>query len=62
VTDNPRINVRKNAVVRSIEGADRPQRVVIEDVKSGARESIPAAGVFVRLGMTPNSELIEGST
>ena len=45
-------------MVRSIEGAARPESVVIEDVTTGKQEFLPAEGVFIRLGVTPNTELV----
>lgn len=55
--EHPRISIRVNTVVRSIEGTTTPEHVVVEDLTSGIRDSIPAQGVFVRLGVTPNTEL-----
>jgi thioredoxin reductase (NADPH) len=57
VENHDRIAIRVNSIVRSIEGGSRPERVVVEDLKTGLQESIPAEGVFIRLGVTPNTEL-----
>ena len=59
-SDNPRITIRSNSVVKSIDGSSRPERVVVEDVHTRACETIRAEGVFIRLGVTPNTNLFRG--
>lgn len=57
VQSNDRIAIRVNAIVRSIEGTERPDHVVVEDLETGITDTIPAEGVFIRLGVTPNTEM-----
>ena len=57
VREHPRISIRANSLVRSIEGSLSPERVLVEDLKTGLRDSIPAEGVFIRLGVSPNTEI-----
>jgi thioredoxin reductase (NADPH) len=60
VRSNQRISIRAASIVRSIEGSSTPEHVIVEDLKTGMYDSIPAEGVFIRLGVTPNSELFQG--
>jgi thioredoxin reductase (NADPH) len=56
---NPRIEWRLNAVVEEFidAGKNEVTGVVIRDVGSGERTTIPVAGVFVAIGHTPNTAL-----
>src|SRR4030095_15938717 len=49
-----------NAAVRAIEGAEGVQRLVVEDLATGAREPMAVSGVFIYAGLTPNTELLGG--
>jgi thioredoxin reductase (NADPH) len=55
---NPKIRFRWNAAVRAIEGADGVQRVVVEDLATGARAPMAVSGVFIYAGLTPNTEFL----
>ncbi|MEP7270871.1 MAG: NAD(P)/FAD-dependent oxidoreductase [Acidobacteriota bacterium] len=57
VRTHPRIAIRTNTEVIAIEGEGAPSRVLVEHNLTRAREAIPAQGVFVRLGMAPNTEI-----
>ena len=57
---NPKIDFIWNSVVKSIEGADAVQNVVLENVKTGEEMSFKTDGVFIFIGHTPNTELFEG--
>ena len=48
------------ARVLSIEGDLRVERVTIEDMKSGQARTIDAGGVFVEIGLIPNSDMVKG--
>jgi thioredoxin reductase (NADPH) len=52
---NDRITFAWNSVVASIEGGDLVQGVRIKDVKTGAMREIPVEGVFIFVGLTPNT-------
>lgn len=51
---------RWNTVVRTIEGNEGVQRIEIEDVKTGERSHLEVAGVFLYIGLTPNTQLLNG--
>jgi thioredoxin reductase (NADPH) len=55
VAENEKITVRYNTVVEAFRGEKRLQAVVIRDSTTGATEEITPAGVFVFIGLEPNS-------
>ncbi len=57
VLAHPHISIMTNLEVKAIEGGAAPTSVVVENRLTGERQSIPTQGVFVRLGMSPNTEL-----
>ncbi|HME95029.1 MAG TPA: FAD-dependent oxidoreductase [Methylomirabilota bacterium] len=50
-----KISFRWNTVVRAIEGGDGVERVQVADVGTGRNATIPASGVFIYAGLTPNT-------
>jgi thioredoxin reductase (NADPH) len=60
VRQHPRISVITEAEVRGIQGASQVSGVIIEEQKTGGRRIIPAEGVFIRIGMAPNTESVRG--
>lgn len=46
--------------VKAIEGVDRVERLTLEEVETGHRRTIAVEGVFIRLGIAPNSEMFQG--
>ena len=57
---NGKIRFRWNAAVRAIEGAEGVQRLLVEDLATGAREPMTVSGVFIYAGLTPNTEFLGG--
>jgi thioredoxin reductase (NADPH) len=57
---HPAIRMLTNSVVCAIDGTSAPSHVVVEDLTTGGRREISAQGVFIRIGMAPNSELVSG--
>ncbi len=45
---------------KTIEGNDRVERLIVEDVISGELTAIETEGVFVRVGIAPNTEAFVG--
>lgn len=45
---------------KAIEGTDRVERLLIEEINSGSLKTIETEGVFVRVGIAPNTELFRG--
>jgi thioredoxin reductase (NADPH) len=52
---NEKIAFAWNSVVESIEGLDLVQWVRLKDVKTGALRELPADGIFIFIGLTPNT-------
>ena len=55
--EHPRISILADVDLVSIEGDSNVEGVVVRHTQSGTIVTIPAQGGFIRLGMTPNSEL-----
>jgi thioredoxin reductase (NADPH) len=58
--ENPKITFAWNSVVESIEGLDLVQWVRLKDVKTGALRELPADGIFIFVGLTPNTAPFQG--
>jgi thioredoxin reductase (NADPH) len=57
---NPKVAWALNRVVDEILGTDRVVGVRLRDPDTGATEKLPAGGVFVAIGHTPNTQLFSG--
>ncbi len=60
VLANPKIDVRWNAVVEEVLGDGRVEAVRLRDTVSGTTEDLPTAAVFVAIGHTPNTAILQG--
>jgi thioredoxin reductase (NADPH) len=61
--ENPRITIINNAEARAIEGGeggDHVERLIIEDTRTLETKTIETEGVFVRVGVAPNTEMFRG--
>jgi thioredoxin reductase (NADPH) len=58
--ENPTIVVQWNSVVKSIGGKDNVDHVVLEDVLTKEQVHMPVDGVFVLIGLDPNTKLLNG--
>lgn len=58
--ENPIVTVRWNSVVKSIGGKDAVDHVVLENVHSKEQTRLPTDGVFVLIGLDPNTKFLEG--
>jgi len=54
------ITILTHAEPRAIEGADRVERIVLEDVRTHDVKAIETEGVFIRVGIAPNTGLFRG--
>jgi thioredoxin reductase (NADPH) len=57
---NPKIAFAWNAVVDEIIGSEGVQNVRIRDVNTSATRIIPAEGIFIFIGLIPNTEFVRG--
>lgn len=55
--DLPNVEILCNRVVREICGKEKLESLLLEDVESGQRENLEADGLFVAVGIRPNTEL-----
>lgn len=56
---NPKVSFIWNSVVKKIEGQEKVNSLVIEDLNTHETQSIHSDGVFISIGHTPNSELFK---
>lgn len=57
---NPAITVRWNSVVLAIGGTDKVERVMLQDVHTKQISEMAVDGVFVLIGLTPNTKILGG--
>ncbi|HEV2664164.1 MAG TPA: FAD-dependent oxidoreductase [Blastocatellia bacterium] len=58
--EDPRITIIDNAEVTAIEGSDKVESLAIRDTRTGEIKSIETEGVFIRVGVAPNTEIFRG--
>jgi thioredoxin reductase (NADPH) len=57
---NSNLLVKYSTVATSIEGQDRVQSVKLKNVKTGEEQDYSCDGVFIFIGMVPNTEFLRG--
>jgi thioredoxin reductase (NADPH) len=57
---DPKFKFIWNSVVQRIEGEDAVERAVLRNVVTGEETALPTSAVFVFIGQTPNSHLLNG--
>jgi thioredoxin reductase (NADPH) len=57
---NPKISFIWNSVVKTINGKDGMQSVILADVKTGKESDLAADGIFIFIGHVPNTQLFVG--
>jgi thioredoxin reductase (NADPH) len=60
LTAHPKVEIRCNTTVDEVLGDDKVAAVRIRDMTSGASSDLEAAGVFVYIGLAPNTALLQG--
>lgn len=60
VRAHPAITVVPRSTVAEFRGDDRLRSVLLADVATGERRELPAAGVFVFIGLRPNTDVVKG--
>ncbi len=56
----PGVEILYSHVVKEIQGQDEVTGVLLEDLKSGTQRALPVDGVFVAVGIQPETKLLEG--
>jgi len=57
---NPTIKVSWNSVVKEIGGGERVENVALENVLTNEVTTMPIDGVFVLIGLNPNTKFLDG--
>lgn len=57
---NPKVEFRWNSVVDSIRGGDFVESIQLRDVKAGSETSLAVSGVFLYVGLQPNTAFLRG--
>ena len=59
--ENDKIEVRTNTSVREFRGSTKVEALVVADSTTGETEELHPSGVFVFIGLDPNTEFVRGS-
>jgi thioredoxin reductase (NADPH) len=59
-TAHPAIDFRWQTTVEAIEGGEQVEQLRLQDARSGATSVLPVAGVFIYVGLQPNTEFLQG--
>src|SRR5262249_33949458 len=59
VEENPQIEVLRNVVAAEFKGDGHLETVVLKDTRSGELRELHPAGVFVFIGLSPNTALVK---
>jgi len=54
------LNIRYSTVATAIQGQGKVQSVRLKDVKTGREEDYPCDGIFIFVGMVPNTNFLKG--
>jgi len=57
---NAKIEFKWNSIVVHLEGTEKLSNLVLKDVKTGVTSKLEVAGVFVAIGLIPNSDPFRG--
>ena len=60
VHKNGKIEPVLDTIIESIEGSDFVERLRVKNVKTGKESSLPVDGIFVAVGLKPNTEFLKG--
>ena len=55
---NDKVEFHGNTVVQAIKGEDIVNRIQVEDLKTGNKSLVSVAGVFIYVGLTPNTQFL----
>jgi alkyl hydroperoxide reductase subunit F len=59
VKNDPKVKILWNAVIEKIEGDGFVSGITYKDLKSGESKELAVGGVFVEIGLTPNSDFVK---
>ncbi len=58
--ENPKVRFHLDSVVTSVNGSGAVESVALRNVKTGAESILPVSGVFLYIGLIPNTEMFRG--
>lgn len=58
---NPKIEIRCGTKIKAIVGDSQVKGLELQDVKTGQESALEVDGVFVRIGLEPNSDYLKGA-
>ncbi|HEY9077438.1 MAG TPA: thioredoxin-disulfide reductase [Anaerolineaceae bacterium] len=58
--ENPKISFIWNSVIKEIQGTEKVTSVLVENLKTGEKQSLSADGVFIFIGHQPNTSMFKG--
>lgn len=60
IVERPNIRVRTRTEVAAVHGTDHLEGVTLVDNATGARETVPGAGLFIFIGALPRTDWLDG--
>lgn len=57
---HPKIVLHWDSVVTALSGDTRLEKITLQNVKTGAEQTLPADGMFVAIGTIPQTEIVRG--
>jgi thioredoxin reductase (NADPH) len=57
---SPKVRFHLSTVVTAVNGSGAVESVTLRDVQSGGESTLPVAGVFLYIGLIPNTEMFRG--
>jgi thioredoxin reductase (NADPH) len=60
IAEEPRIDILTNVTPVELRGQTHLETVILQDLASGNRRELHPAGIFVFIGLTPNTALVKG--
>jgi len=57
--DNPKVEILLETEIKSLQGDGRLEKVTIQDKRTGENRELKVDGIFVNIGVVPNTELFQ---
>ncbi len=59
ISSNPKARIITNAIIETISGGKFVEKVTYTDVKTGEKKELASQGVFVEIGLIPNTDFLK---
>lgn len=60
IHEQPNIEVRLHTIVNEVQGDEKLERLVLQDLQTSQTNTVPAAALFVFIGAQPHTDLVAG--